>query len=50
MSDTDSAVLPYALPDHQVGNGIGQMKLVNKINSGIFIRKKLYALIDSSGN
>ena len=50
MSDTDSAVLPYALPDHQVGNGIGQMKLVHKINSGIFIRKKLYALIDSNGN
>lgn len=47
MSDTDSAVLPYALPDLSVGNEIGQMKLVHKINSGIFIRKKLYAIIDS---
>ena len=47
MSDTDSAVLPYPLPDHLVGKGIGQMKLVHKINSGIFIRKKLYAIIDS---
>ena len=46
MSDTDSAVLPYALPDHLVGSGIGQMKLVHKIKSGIFIKKKIYCIID----
>jgi hypothetical protein len=46
MSDTDSAVLPYPLPDHLIGNGLGQMKLVNKINKGIFIRKKLYCILD----
>ena len=48
MSDTDSAVLPYPLPDHLVGSRIGQMKLVHKIEQGIFIRKKLYAIIDKN--
>jgi len=48
MSDTDSAVLSKPLPDHLVGDGIGQMKLVHNIKSGIFIRKKLYAIIDSN--
>jgi hypothetical protein len=47
MSDTDSAVLPRPLPGHLVGDGIGQMKLVYKIKSGIFIKKKLYCIIDS---
>jgi hypothetical protein len=47
MSDTDSAVLPYPLQDHLVGTGLGQMKLENKIKKGIFIRKKLYCIIDS---
>ena len=50
MSDTDSAVLPYPLPDHLVGNELGQMKLEHKVKSGIFIRKKLYALIDDKNN
>lgn len=42
MSDTDSAVLPHPLPNHLVGNGLGQMKLEQIIELGIFIRKKLY--------
>jgi hypothetical protein len=48
MSDTDSAVLPKPLPKHLVGTGLGQMKLENKINKGIFIRKKLYCILDSN--
>lgn len=47
MSDTDSAVLPNPLPDNLVGNGLGQMKLENKIKRGIFIRKKLYYILNS---
>lgn len=48
MSDTDSAVLPYPLPDHLVGSELGQMKLVSKINKGIFLRKKFYCILDSN--
>jgi len=48
MSDTDSAVLTKPLSDHLVGNGLGQMKLVHKIKTGIFIRKKLYYILDSN--
>ncbi len=44
MSDTDSAVLPYSLPNNLVGEDLGQMKLVHKINKGIFIKKKLYCI------
>jgi len=47
MSDTDSAVLPFPLPDHLVGKGLGQMKLVNVIKKGIFIKKKTYYILDS---
>ena len=45
MSDTDSAVLPYPLPDHLVGEGLEQMRLVHEIKQGIFIRKKFYYLL-----
>lgn len=45
MSDTDSAVLSYPLPDHLVGDGLGQMKLVHEIKQGIFIKKKLYCIL-----
>src|SRR5258708_3754493 len=45
MSDTDSAVLTKPLPDHLVGDGLGQMKLECDIKEGIFIRKKLYYLL-----
>jgi len=44
MSDTDSVVLPYKLPDICIGKDLGQMKLEHQILEGIFIRKKLYAL------
>lgn len=47
MSDTDSAVLPKPLPNHLVGKKIGQMKLEQNIIKGIFIRKKLYCIINS---
>ena len=40
MSDTDSAVLPYPLPNNLVGKELGQMKLVSNIKHGIFIKKK----------
>lgn len=49
MSDTDSAVLPFPLPDRLVGDGLGQMKLVHKIKQGIFLRKKLYCILDPDG-
>jgi hypothetical protein len=42
MSDTDSIVLPYPLPNHLIGNELGQMKLEHIIKQGIFIRKKFY--------
>ena len=48
MSDTDSVVLTKPLPDHLIGKGIGQMKLENVITEGIFIRKKLYCIINSN--
>ena len=48
MSDTDSAVLPYPLPDHLVGRELGQMKLENIIKEGVFIRKKLYCILTES--
>jgi len=47
MSDTDSAVLPYPLPNKLVGKGLGQMKLEQEISKGIFIRKKLYYIKNS---
>jgi hypothetical protein len=47
MSDTDSAVLTKPLPSNLVGTDIGQMKLEQEIKQGIFIRKKLYGLINS---
>src|SRR5258708_37373976 len=48
MSDTDSAVLPYPLPQHLVGKEIGQMKLEQEITEGIFIKKKLYYIKNSN--
>jgi hypothetical protein len=47
MSDTDSVILKYPLPHNLVGEDLGQMKLVHKVKEGIFIRKKLYAILDS---
>ena len=48
MSDTDSAILPKPLPNHLVSKELGKMKLENKINKGIFIRKKLYCILNSN--
>lgn len=47
MSDTDSSLLPYPLPNHLVGKGLGQMKLETVINEGLLIRKKLYCILNS---
>ena len=49
MSDTDSAVLPKPLPNHQVGVELGQMKLEHEITEGIFIRKKFYSIKNPKG-
>jgi len=49
MSDTDSVVLTYPLPDYLVGKKLGQMKLEQEIFNGIFIKKKLYYLLNSKG-
>jgi hypothetical protein len=46
MSGTDSAVLPCPLPTHLVGEDLGQMKLVHEIKKAIFIRQKLYYVLD----
>jgi len=46
MSDTDSAVLSKPLPNHLVGGELGQMKLEQQIKQGIFIRKKLYFILN----
>ena len=46
-SDTDSLILPKKLPDHLIGNGLGQFKLESEFRNGIFIRKKLYCYINS---
>jgi len=48
MSDTDSVVLSYPLPDYQVGEKIGQMKLEQKISKGLFFKKKFYCIINSN--
>ncbi len=50
MSDTDSVVLTKPLPNKLIGDNIGLMKLVHNVKKGIFIRKKLYCLIDSDNN
>lgn len=49
MSDTDSVVLPYPLPEFLIGEELGQMKLEYKIKKAIFIRKKLYYILTSDG-
>lgn len=50
MSDTDSAVLSKPLPSHLVGRGLGQMKLVQEVSIGIFIRKKLYYILNKDNH
>jgi hypothetical protein len=47
MSDTDSAVLKKPLPGYCVGKGLGQLKLESEVKKGIFIKKKLYYILNS---
>jgi len=49
-SDTDSLILKKKLPDHLMGNKIGQFKLESEFINGIFIRKKLYCYTDINEN
>lgn len=46
MSDTDSVILTKPLRNNLVGTDIGKMKLEQIIKQGIFIKKKLYCLIN----
>lgn len=46
MSDTDSVVLTKPLPDKFVGKELGQLKLEHEVKEGIFIKKKLYYILD----
>jgi hypothetical protein len=46
MSDTDSVILTKPLPECYIGKELGQLKLEQTINKGIFIRKKLYCIIN----
>ncbi len=48
MSDTDSVVLPYPLPEHWIGVDLGQLKLEHQIAEGIFLKKKFYYIKDSN--
>lgn len=43
-SDTDSLVLDCPLPDHMVGDKLGQFKLEYIISEGVFLAPKTYAL------
>jgi len=48
MSDTDSAVLTKPLPKQFIGQELGQLKLEHEIKMGIFIKKKLYYILNSN--
>jgi hypothetical protein len=47
MSDTDSAVLIKPLPNHFLGKELGELRLEHEIVEGVFIRKKLYYILNS---
>jgi len=49
-SDTDSAVTSKPLPDHLVGNALGQFKLEHKIQKGVFLCPKVYGLLLEDGS
>jgi DNA polymerase type B, organellar and viral len=44
-SDTDSIVVNKPLPDHMVGNALGQLKLEYIIKKAVFLAPKVYAFI-----
>jgi hypothetical protein len=48
-SDTDSLVLDCPLPDHMVGDQLGQFKLEHMVSEGIFLAPKVYGLLLPSG-
>lgn len=48
-SDTDSLVLDCPLPEHMVGDKLGQFKLEYRVAEGIFLAPKVYALRFSDG-
>ncbi len=47
--DTDSAVIDRPLPDHMVGDKLGQLKLEHVVYRGIFLAPKVYSLITVDG-
>lgn len=49
-SDTDSIIIDKSLPEHQVGTGIGLMKLENTLQEGTFIAPKVYGGILNNNN
>jgi hypothetical protein len=49
-SDTDSGVINKPLPDHMIGNELGQMKLEHTIKKAIFLAPKVYGLVDINDN
>ena len=48
-SDTDSAVTSTPLPEHMVGDSLGQFKLEHKIQKGVFLCPKVYGLLLEDG-
>jgi len=47
MSDTDSVVLTKPLPNNLISKELGKIKLEQEIKEGIFIKKKLYCILNS---
>ena len=43
-TDTDSAFFDRPLPDHMIGEGLGQMKLVGVYDEAVFIAPKVYGV------
>lgn len=47
--DTDSVVVQNKLPDNEVGEDLGIIKLEHTINEGLFIRPKFYGIKNNKG-
>ena len=48
-TDTDSVVLDRPLPEHMVGDKLGQLKLEHVIQKAVFLAPKVYCIIDELG-
>ena len=48
-TDTDSVVLDRPLPEHMVGDKLGQLKLEHVIQKAVFLAPKVYCLINELG-